>query len=65
MPLVKFRIYRPDKSVDVDIFIVESTFQKLTMERRVRAELLGRRVWLISAEDLVPLGGATGRACVA
>lgn len=61
MPLVKFRIYRVDKSVDVDVFIVETNYQRLAMERRGRWELHGRSVWIISAEDLVLLKLVAGR----
>lgn len=61
MPLVKFRIYRPDKSVDVDVFIVESTFQQEIMRRRQQTELDDETIWVASPEDLVLLKLIAGR----
>ena len=61
MPLVKFRIYRPDKSVDVDVFIVETRFQQEIMQRRQPTEMDGLTVWIASPEDLILLKLIAGR----
>lgn len=55
MPLVKFRIYRPDKSVDVDVFIVETAFQRAVMDRRRQWTMDERLLWVITPEDLILL----------
>jgi hypothetical protein len=61
MPLVKFRIYRPDRSVDVDIFIAETKFQRELMSRRRQGNLDIIPLWLVSPEDLVLLKLVAGR----
>lgn len=61
MPLVKFRIYRPDKSVDVDIFIAETAYQRVIVDRRRPWKMDERRVWIASPEDLVLLKLLAGR----
>jgi hypothetical protein len=61
MPLVKFRIYRPDKSVDVDVFIIESKFQQEIVRRRQSTELDGQTIWIASPEDIVLLKLIAGR----
>jgi len=64
MPLVKFRIYRgtPEESVDVDLFLMTTAFQKSMMERRQLAEIehIGR-TWIVSPEDLILLKLIAGR----
>jgi hypothetical protein len=61
MPLVKFRIYRPDKSVDVDVFITETKFQQEIIRRRRATELDGQTFWIASPEDIVLLKLIAGR----
>ena len=53
MPLVKVRLYLDGRSIDADIFIVETPFQQEVIERLVSAEVEGRSVKLVSAEDLI------------
>jgi len=56
MPLIKLKTYMADgHSIDVDIFISETSFQFSTMKRRVRLELEGQSMWFVSAEDLILL----------
>jgi hypothetical protein len=55
MPVVKFRWYVPGGDLDVDIFLVESPFQRSLIERRQRAETDGLNFWVASAEDLILL----------
>jgi hypothetical protein len=62
MPLVKFRIYRPDRSVDVDVFLVETAYQRVIIDRRVQAELHQRVIWIVSPEDLILLKVVAGRS---
>lgn len=64
MPLVKFRIYRGtlEESVDVDLFLMETAFQRKTMERRLLTDVenIGK-TWIISPEDLILLKLVAGR----
>jgi hypothetical protein len=64
MPLVKFRIYRgtPGESVDVDLFLVRTEFQRQLIDRRVRIEVhdIGH-TRVVSPEDLVLLKLIAGR----
>lgn len=64
MPLVKFRIYRGtlEESVDVDLFLAETAFQRQMMERRVLIDVenIGRSS-VISPEDLILLKLVAGR----
>ncbi len=53
MPLVKVRLYLDGRSIDADIFIVETPFQQGVIGRLVSAEVEGRSVKLVSAEDLI------------
>lgn len=53
MPLVKVRLYVDGRGVDADIFLVETSFQRDVIERRVACEVEGRSMWVVSAEDLV------------
>jgi hypothetical protein len=62
MPLVKFRIYRPDRSVDVDVFLVETAYQRVIMDRRGQATLLDRDISIVSPEDLILLKVVAGRS---
>jgi len=55
MPLVKFRFFAGEQSVDVDIFIAESEYQQSLVARRRREEVDGLTVWLVSPEDLILL----------
>ena len=64
MPVLKFRIYRgtPDESVDVDLFLMTTAFQKSMMERRQLADVEGiGRAWLVTAEDVILLKLVAGR----
>lgn len=64
MPVIKFRIYRGvvEESVDVDLFLVETAFQREMIQRRISAEIenLGS-TWIVSPEDLVLLKLVAGR----
>jgi hypothetical protein len=63
MPLVKFRIYRPDnRSIDVDVFIEQTAYQREIMNRRQRADLSIGPVWVITPEDIVLLKLVAGRS---
>ena len=53
MPLVKIRLYLDGRSIDADIFIVETPFQREVIGRCVSAEVEGRIVKLVSPEDLI------------
>jgi hypothetical protein len=64
MPLVKFRIYRGtlEESVDIDLFLMETAFQRKIIERRLFTEVdnIGP-TWIVSPEDLVLLKLIAGR----
>ncbi|GDX96842.1 hypothetical protein LBMAG47_25070 [Planctomycetia bacterium] len=53
MPLVKVRLFLDGRAVDADIFIAETDFQREVIERHVAADIEGRSVKLVSAEDLI------------
>lgn len=53
MPLVKVRLFLDGRVVDADVFIAETDFQREVIERRVTADVEGRTVNLVSAEDLI------------
>ena len=56
MPLIKLKTYIDhDHSVDLDIFIAESEFQKSLISRRILAEFDDRKIWIVTPEDLLLL----------
>jgi hypothetical protein len=61
MPLVKVRLYATEESVDVDIFLAESPFQRTILERRRHAQVESFGMWLVSPEDLILLKLIAGR----
>lgn len=61
MPLVKLRRYLKDRGLDVDVFLVDSPFQKEVLRRSQDTELDGFRARVISPEDLVLLKLVAGR----
>ncbi len=61
MPLVKARQWVEGKTIDVDIFIAESKFQKSLIQRRIKAEVEGQPAWIASPEDLILLKLIAGR----
>lgn len=61
MPLVKVRLFLDGRSVDADMFIVETPFQREVISRRVTAEIDGLEVSLVSAEDLILFKVVAGR----
>jgi hypothetical protein len=58
MPVIKFRIYRgtPAESVDVDLFLSKTAFQRTIIARRLQVDVenLGT-TWVVTPEDLVLL----------
>lgn len=55
LPLVKLRLYRENRGIDVDLFLAESDFQQSLLHRRRLEEVDDRKVWLVSPEDLILL----------
>lgn len=53
MPLVKVRLFLEGRAVDTDIFIAETDFQREVVARRITADVEGRTVNLVTAEDLI------------
>jgi hypothetical protein len=61
LPLVKFRLYLESRGADIDVFLAESPYQEVVLDRRRREEVEGRSVWPVSPEDLVLLKLFAGR----
>lgn len=61
LKLLKLRRYLRDESLDVDLFLAESEFQRQLMNRRLSEEVEGRTMWLVSPEDLILLKLLAGR----
>ena len=56
MPLVKLKSFlAAGKSIDVDIFLEETDFQRSVMSRRQLVEFEGKKIWFVTPEDLVLL----------
>jgi len=55
MPVVKTKFYVAGRGIDVDLFLVESEFQKSIMARRIAVEVTDRKYWIATPEDLVLL----------
>jgi hypothetical protein len=56
MPIVKLRAWlEAGKGIDIDLFITESTFQESLMSRRFPCEFEGRKLTVVTPEDLVLL----------
>ncbi len=61
MPLVKVRSNLGAHSIDIDIFLAESTFQDSLLARRRSEDFERGRIWFVSPEDLVLLKLIAGR----
>lgn len=61
MPLVKARQWVAGKTIDVDVFLAESRFQKSLIQRRIQTDVEGIPAWIASAEDLILLKLLAGR----
>ena len=61
MPLVKARLRVEGKTIDVDVFLAESRFQKSLIQRRIQTDVEGITAWIASAEDLILLKLLAGR----
>ncbi len=55
MPVVKARLFNHTGGLDLDLFLAETPYQRQLLARRVRAEVDGSTVWLVSPEDLILL----------
>ncbi len=61
MPLVRVQMWVAGKSIDIDIFLAESRYQRELLKRKVRVQVEGLEAWLVSAEDLILLKLIAGR----
>lgn len=61
MPFIKFRIYRAEKSTDVDVFLTRTSYQQEIMKRRQLEDLKIGKTWVITSEDVVLLKLVAGR----
>lgn len=55
LPLVKFRWYRQEQGIDIDVFLAEAPFQQEVLKRRRFEQIDGLSAWLVSPEDLILL----------
>jgi len=55
LPLIKVKFFVAGNSVDLDLFLAESAFQKELMIRRQRHLIDGQPMWVVSPEDLILL----------
>lgn len=61
MPLVRVQTWVRGKSVDIDLFLAESRYQRELLNRKVRVQVEGLEAWLVSPEDLILLKLLAGR----
>lgn len=61
MPLVKTRLWVEGKTIDVDVFLAESRFQKSLIQRRIQTDVEGIVAYIASPEDLILLKVLAGR----
>jgi len=61
MSLVRVRKWMPGKSIDVDMFLAESRFQKSLIERREFVQVEDSHAWVATPEDLIILKLVAGR----
>lgn len=61
LKVLKLRRYFGQESMDVDLFLVESEFQREVMARRLKSEAEEHVVWLVSPEDLILFKLLAGR----
>lgn len=55
LPVIKLQHLIGDRSIDVDIFLAETDFQRELLSRRQRHEAEGWQGWFVTAEDLILL----------
>ncbi len=55
LPLIKVKFFVAGNSVDLDLFLAESPFQRELMKRRQRHVVDGQPTWVVSPEDLILL----------
>ncbi len=53
MPLVKVRLYLDGRGIDADVFLAETDFQQEVLDRRITADVEGRRLQMVTPEDLI------------
>jgi hypothetical protein len=61
MPLFKVRLFLEGRGIDADVFLMENDFQRAVMSRRIREQVEGKPVHLITAEDLILFKLLAGR----
>ncbi len=54
-PLIKFKLFIAGHSVDIDVFLAETPFQRELLQRRRQHEIDGWQAFFVSPEDLILL----------
>jgi predicted nucleotidyltransferase len=55
LPLVRIQTWTRGKTVDIDVFLAESDYQRELLKRKVRVHVEGLEAWLVTPEDLILL----------
>ena len=56
MPLIKLKTQVDGtQSIDLDVFLCETDFQRSLLSRRLRIAVDDRKVWMVTPEDLILL----------
>jgi hypothetical protein len=55
MPVIHFHWFVADRPIEVDVFLAETPFQRLLLDRRVRHKTDDWEAWFVTAEDLILL----------
>ncbi len=61
LPLVKFGLYVQQHTIDIDVFLAETAFQKVVLKRRRRENIEGLWLWIVTVEDLILLKSLANR----
>jgi hypothetical protein len=62
LPVVKIQFFIGDRTIDVDVFLAETQYQRHLLTRRQHHRAEGLEAWFVTAEDLILLKLLAGRA---
>ncbi len=55
LPVIKFQWFIGQRTIDIDVFLAETPYQKEVMARRQRHRADGWEAWFVTPEDLILL----------